>query len=120
MATPNEIEAALRAKLTTRESVRDFCGEIKWIGTSPSVPISDQEYIETNIRDLMDLTLSMNRMDYLSRKLGLPTSSEQAKSASKTATCIGVWTLIVAAMTLIVTLVIYHQPLYDILKSLWH
>ena len=78
MATREQCEERLREILTTRKALIEFTKE--WGGGyNDNVGPTDKEFIDANIRRIVDDAHRKNLLDLLSTRIGLQTDAEQAR-----------------------------------------
>jgi hypothetical protein len=88
MATREQCEERLRAKFSSKESVQEFLDD--WGGSGVINNWTDEEFINENIKWILDQAQRRDHLDLLGVKLGIGTDSEQrrvvAEIAAKAAT----------------------------------
>ena len=80
MATIEQCEAQLRATLKSRDDVIQCCD--RWGGGYASNEAwSEAEFIESNIKRIVEQAYRKNKLDLLGLRLGFPSDSERERQA---------------------------------------
>jgi len=80
MATYEQCEEVMRNRFKTKDDILAFCKRYqssKHVSIGPGA--SDEEFIDRNIKSIVDYAEKLGRLDHLGRSLGILTNAEQER-----------------------------------------